>query len=72
MITLSGGVACNKALQSALGAAAKEAGMTLFLTPPALTTDNAGMIAFAGLLSSENRDADSLTIGIDPNLSLTA
>ena len=72
MITLSGGVACNKALQSALGAAAKEAGMTLFLPPPALTTDNAGMIAFAGLLSSENREADFLTVGIDPNLSLTA
>ena len=72
MITLSGGVACNKALQSALGAAAEEAGMTLSLSPPELTTDNAGMIAFAGLLSSENRDPDSLTIGIDPNLSLTA
>lgn len=72
MITLSGGVACNKALQSALGAAAEEVDMTLFLTPPALTTDNAGMIAFAGLLSSENREADFLTVGIDPNLSLTA
>ena len=71
MITLSGGVACNKALQSALGAAAEEAGIALSPAPPALTTDNAGMIAFAGLLSSENRDADSLTVGINPNLSLT-
>ena len=71
IITLSGGVACNKALQSALGAAAEENGMTLLLTPPALTTDNAGMIAFAGLLSSENREPDPLTVGINPNLSLT-
>ena len=71
-ITLSGGVACNKALQSALGDTAEKAGMSLLLTPPALTTDNAGMIAFAGLLSSENREADSLTVGINPNLSLTA
>ncbi len=46
--------------------------MSLLLTPPALTTDNAGMIAFSGLLSMENRNPDPLTVGIDPNLSLTA
>jgi tRNA A37 threonylcarbamoyltransferase TsaD len=39
-------------------------------TPPALTTDNAGMIALAALLASENRPSDSLEIGIDPNLVL--
>jgi len=71
MIALSGGVACNNTLQSALFSAAKEEGIGLCLTPPALTTDNAGMIAFAGLLASENRAPDPLTVGIDPNLSLT-
>lgn len=69
-ITLSGGVACNKALQNALQAAAQTEGIELLLTPPALTTDNAGMIAFAGLLASENREPDDLAIGIDPNLAL--
>ena len=70
-IALSGGVACNKTLQSALRIAAESEGLSLLLTPPALTTDNAGMIAFAGLLSSENRAPDPLSVGINPNLSLT-
>ena len=69
-IALSGGVACNKTLQSALRIAAESEGLSLLLTPPALTTDNAGMIAFAGLLSSENRAPDPLSVGINPNLSL--
>jgi len=69
-LTLSGGVACNKALQNGLQTAAAKEGIELLLTPPALTTDNAGMIAFAALLASENRDADDLSMGIDPNLAL--
>ncbi|YCM44902.1 tRNA (adenosine(37)-N6)-threonylcarbamoyltransferase complex transferase subunit TsaD [Verrucomicrobiaceae bacterium 227] len=69
-LSLSGGVACNKALQNNLQIAAEKEGITLLLTPPALTTDNAGMIAFAGLLASENRAPDTLAIGIDPNLAL--
>ncbi|MDB4284608.1 tRNA (adenosine(37)-N6)-threonylcarbamoyltransferase complex transferase subunit TsaD [Akkermansiaceae bacterium] len=71
IITLSGGVACNKALQEALQAACEKEGIELRLTPPALTTDNAGMIAFAGLLAYENREPDPLDTGINPNLSLT-
>jgi N6-L-threonylcarbamoyladenine synthase len=70
LITLSGGVACNRTLQEALTIAAKNNGMKVQPTPPALTTDNAGMIAFAALLASENRPADPLEIGIDPNLAL--
>lgn len=69
-LTISGGVACNKTLQQALATTAENNGVTLQLTPPALTTDNAGMIAFAGLLASEHRDSDSLALGIDPNLAL--
>ncbi|MDA7514428.1 tRNA (adenosine(37)-N6)-threonylcarbamoyltransferase complex transferase subunit TsaD [bacterium] len=72
IITLSGGVACNKALQEALQGACEKEGHELRLTPPALTTDNAGMIAFAGLLAYENREPDPLDTGINPNLSLTA
>jgi len=70
LITLSGGVACNRTLQEALTLAAQNAGIKVQPTPPALTTDNAGMIALAALLASENRPSDSLEIGIDPNLVL--
>jgi N6-L-threonylcarbamoyladenine synthase len=72
LITLSGGVACNRTLQESLTTSAKNAGMKVQLTPPALTTDNAGMIAFAALLAAENRTADDLNIGINPNLSLAS
>lgn len=71
IVTISGGVACNKALQNALREACDYNGLELRLTPPALTTDNAGMIAFAGWLASKHGEADPLDIGIDPNLSLT-
>ena len=70
LITLSGGVACNRTLQEALTLAAQNAGIKVQPTPPTLTTDNAGMIALAALLASENRPSDSLEIGIDPNLVL--
>jgi len=70
LITLSGGVACNRALQNTLTQAAEKVGLKVQHTPPALTTDNAGMIAFAGLLASENRESDDISIGIDPNLAL--
>lgn len=70
LITLSGGVACNKALQSALQLACNEAGITLKTAPPALTTDNAAMIGLVGLLASEQSNPDSLNIGINPALQL--
>ena len=70
LITLSGGVACNRALQDALIRAAGSNGMKVQPSPSSLTTDNAGMIAFAALLASENREPDDLGIGIDPNLPL--
>ncbi|MDF1712629.1 MAG: tRNA (adenosine(37)-N6)-threonylcarbamoyltransferase complex transferase subunit TsaD [Akkermansiaceae bacterium] len=70
LITLSGGVACNRTLQEALTVAAQNVGIGVQPTPPSLTTDNAGMIAFAALLASENRPADPLDIGINPNLAL--
>ncbi|MDG2400060.1 MAG: tRNA (adenosine(37)-N6)-threonylcarbamoyltransferase complex transferase subunit TsaD, partial [Akkermansiaceae bacterium] len=72
LITLSGGVACNRTLQEALTIAAQNGSMKVQPTPPALTTDNAGMIALAALLASENRPGDSLEIGIDPNLALAS
>lgn len=70
LITLSGGVACNQTLQKALSVAAKNADIEIQPTPPALATDNAGMIALAALLAYENRPGDPLGIGIDPNLAI--
>lgn len=70
IVTISGGVACNKALQETLHTACLQQGLELRLTPPALTTDNAGMIAFAGWLSTKHKEPCSLNAGINPNLSL--
>jgi len=48
-VVLGGGVACNRALKSALKAALAERGATLHAPSPRLSTDNAAMIARAGL-----------------------
>lgn len=48
-IALGGGVAANPRLRLALGQAAAAHNMELFLPAPALCTDNAAMIALAGL-----------------------
>jgi N6-L-threonylcarbamoyladenine synthase len=48
-LVVAGGVAANAALRSALEAVAREAGLPLLAPPPALCTDNAAMIAWAGL-----------------------
>ncbi|MGC6581410.1 MAG: tRNA (adenosine(37)-N6)-threonylcarbamoyltransferase complex transferase subunit TsaD [Akkermansiaceae bacterium] len=70
IITISGGVACNKALQEQLKLACNSNGFELRLTPPALTTDNAGMIAFAAWLASRHKEPTPLDAGIDPNFTL--
>jgi len=47
-IVAAGGVASNRRLREALGAAAKQAGVKVFIPDPSLCTDNAAMIAVAG------------------------
>lgn len=47
-LVVAGGVAANAALRSALVALAGEYGLPLVAPPPALCTDNAAMIAWAG------------------------
>src|SRR5215472_8350677 len=46
---VAGGVAANKAIGNALGAIAKEQGFSIKIPPPRLCTDNAAMIAWAGV-----------------------
>jgi N6-L-threonylcarbamoyladenine synthase len=48
-VVLGGGVACNRALCAALSAALAERGAQLHAPSPRLATDNAAMIASAGL-----------------------
>ncbi len=48
-LVVAGGVAANRALRDRLSAVAGEAGAELLAPPPALCTDNAAMIAWAGI-----------------------
>jgi N6-L-threonylcarbamoyladenine synthase len=47
-LVVAGGVAANKALRAALVAAAEKGGYLFNAPPPALCTDNAAMVAWAG------------------------
>ena len=60
-LVIAGGVAANLALRARLAAVAGEAGLRLAAPPPALCTDNAVMIAWAGI----ERLRLGLTDGLD-------
>lgn len=70
VLAVSGGVSCNAALRSGLKAACTKAGIELILPPNSLTTDNAAMIAFAGLLRARAGDFSPLDTPVDPNMHL--
>lgn len=61
-IVLGGGVACNSALASALRERAAESGATVFAPAPRLATDNAAMIARAGLFHFERGERSGLDL----------
>ena len=48
-VVLGGGVACNRALREAMATALRQRGATLHAPSPRLSTDNAAMIARAGI-----------------------
>ena len=50
LLTVSGGVAANSLLRERLAAWGTRRGVEVLLAPRALTSDNAAMVAFAGLL----------------------
>jgi len=58
LVTASGGVAANTLLRRRLEAWGRELGLETLLPPPALTTDNAVMIARAGQLAHNSGRSD--------------
>ncbi len=62
-VFVSGGVACNSLLRERFADAAKRSGFKVFFPSPALSTDNAAMIAAAGYpkLLAGRRDRVALT-----------
>lgn len=61
-IVLGGGVACNSALVAAMAERAETIGATVFAPSPRLATDNAAMIARAGLFRHERGEHAGLDL----------
>ena len=70
LLGVSGGVSCNRRLRESLEQQCREEGVELLLCEPALTTDNAAMIAHvAGYHHAAGRHS-SLGEDVNPNLKL--
>ena len=67
-IVLSGGVAANRALQSAFAAVGAKHATAVLIPERRYCTDNAAMIAAAADRRGEIARADTLTLTADPNL----
>jgi N6-L-threonylcarbamoyladenine synthase len=61
-VVLGGGVACNKTLADAMRERMSEIGATVFAPSPRLATDNAAMIARAGLFHFERGERSDLDL----------
>ena len=61
-IVLGGGVACNQALDRAMRERAAPIGAEVFTPSPRLATDNAAMIACAGLFHLSRGDVAGLDL----------
>lgn len=70
LVTLSGGVSCNKELRKQMAEGCKRHGFELRTAEPWLCTDNAAMIAFAAMLKLQDGVSSNVTEEIDPNLAL--
>lgn len=69
---VAGGVAANATLRARLERVARDAGLPFVAPPLALCTDNAAMIAFAGMLAHEAGRRDDLTLSARPRWPLDA
>jgi len=71
-LVLSGGVAANSRLRAAATAKATEyEGMSVFIPPVKLCTDNAAMIAVAGTWAIRGGARGTLDLSVDPGLPLS-
>jgi N6-L-threonylcarbamoyladenine synthase len=70
LVTVSGGVSCNRELRRQLQEACSRNGFEFKNAEPWLCTDNAAMIAFAALLRLRAGFESQVTEEIDPNLAL--
>lgn len=65
-LAVAGGVAANQTIRAALQTVCAKLD-TVFLAPPlALCTDNAAMIAYAGLVRMQHGEADDMTLSARP------
>ncbi|MDQ6611356.1 MAG: tRNA (adenosine(37)-N6)-threonylcarbamoyltransferase complex transferase subunit TsaD [Gemmatimonadota bacterium] len=69
-VVLGGGVSCNSALQTAIRARVSARGASVFAPSPRLATDNAAMIAAAGLFRFEIGDRAPLNMTAQATLAL--
>jgi N6-L-threonylcarbamoyladenine synthase len=69
-LIVAGGVACNKALREAAGAAAERLGIPAYFPSPHLSTDNAAMIAAAGTVKLEAGERAGFDLNADVTLRL--
>jgi N6-L-threonylcarbamoyladenine synthase len=69
-VIVSGGVACNSGLRAA--ATTRKIGLPVFFPSPALSTDNAVMIAAAAFPKYQRAEFAPLTLAAEPNLQLAA
>lgn len=69
-LALSGGVSCNGALRRAMERMAAEDGVRFLSADRVLSTDNAAMIAAAGLLRLRAGQTSPWDLDVDPNLRL--
>jgi tRNA N6-adenosine threonylcarbamoyltransferase len=67
-VVVSGGVAANSALQSAVAAWSRRGSVTVYVPPPKYCTDNAAMIAAAAFHQGDAIRVDPLRVCADPNL----
>ncbi len=72
LVTVSGGVSCNRGLREALTQRCATEGMELLLAKPELCTDNAGMIAFAAVQRFNLGHTSPLEADVNPNLPLVS